>query len=268
MIDPNAVLIAFGLTLLAGLSTGLGASIAFFFRRTNIRMLSLALGFSAGVMLYVSFLDILPQASGMLAEELGQAAAYYMPVAFFAGIATIVIIDRLVPEYENPHEFRNIRPVHKLDRNLCQKLMRTGYLVAIAIAIHNFPEGIATFAGALVDLKVGIAIALAIALHNIPEGIAVSMPIYCATGKKRKAFFWSFASGLAEPLGALLGYFLLIQFFGPVMLGMLFAFVAGIMVFISLDELLPAAREFGNHHLSIYGLILGMAVMALSMILI
>jgi ZIP family zinc transporter len=138
---------------------------------------------------------------------------------------------------------------------------------ALAIGIHNFPEGLATFTAALTDPGIGIAIAVAIAIHNIPEGIAVSIPIYYATGNRKKAFLLSFLSGLAEPVGALVGYLILMPFLSPVVFGVLFAAVAGIMVFISLDELLPSAREYGEHHLSIYGLIAGMLVMAISLLM-
>ena len=145
--------------------------------------------------------------------------------------------------------------------------MRMGLFTALAIAIHNFPEGLATFTAALTEPKLGIAIAVAIAIHNIPEGIAVSVPIYFATGDKKKAFWLSFLSGLAEPVGALIGYLILLPFMNELVFGILFAGVAGIMVFISLDELLPAAQKYGEHHLSIYGLIAGMIVMAVSLVL-
>jgi ZIP family zinc transporter len=142
-----------------------------------------------------------------------------------------------------------------------------GMFTALAIAIHNFPEGLATFAAALSDPALGLSIAVAIAIHNIPEGISVSVPVYYATGSKKKAFYYSFLSGTAEPVGALIGYFILLNFFSDFVFGILFAGVAGIMVFISLDELLPSAQKYGEHHLSIYGLIVGMAVMALSLLL-
>ncbi len=152
------------------------------------------------------------------------------------------------------------------DRNQ-KKLMRMGLLSALAIGIHNFPEGIATFAAALQDPTLGLTIAVAIAIHNIPEGIAVAVPVFYATGSRKKAFAYSFLSGVAEPIGAVLGYLVLIRFFGDVLFGVLFAAVAGIMVFISLDELLPSAQEYGEHHLSIYGLIAGMVLMAVSLLL-
>ena len=148
-----------------------------------------------------------------------------------------------------------------------EKLMRMGLMSALAIAIHNFPEGLATFTSALKDPSLGIVIAVAIAIHNIPEGFAVSVPIYYATGSRKKAFWYSLLSGLSEPVGALVGFLLFSRFFNDVTFGVLFAFVAGIMVFISLDELLPTAREYGESHTSIYGLVSGMMVIAISLLL-
>ena len=268
MIAEN-LLLAFALTLFAGLSTGIGIVMAFFTKTTNTRFLSVALGFSAGVMIYVSMIEIFFKAKDALVAELGAQAGYNITVlSFFGGIAFIGLIDYLIPSQENPHEIRKVEQVSKtrpLDNN--KQLMKMGLFTALAIAIHNFPEGLATFTAALEDPNLGIAIAVAIAIHNIPEGIAVSVPIYYATGNKRKAFTHSFLSGLAEPVGAIIGYLILMPFLSPMVFGILFAAVAGIMVFISLDELLPAAREYGKHHWSIYGLIAGMAVMAVSLLL-
>lgn len=265
--DFHALLFAFSLTLFAGLSTGIGSAIAFFARRTNTKFLSISLGFSAGVMIYVSFVEILVKARAALAEEVGDYQAYWLTTAaFFCGIIVIAIIDKLIPSVENPHEARRVEEMDIHERKN-HKLMRMGVFTALAISIHNFPEGLATFTSALTHPALGIAIAVAIAIHNIPEGIAVSVPVYYATGSKRKAFRLSFLSGLAEPVGALIGYLILLPFMSPVVFGILFASVAGIMVFISLDELLPTAREYGEHHLSIYGLLAGMAVMALSLLL-
>lgn len=260
-----AIWTAFLLTLFAGLSTGIGSAIAFFARRTNVKFLSVALGFSAGVMIYVSMIEIFVKAKDSLVGELGeQTGTWYTVLAFFGGIAFIGIIDKLIPEMENPHELKN---VEDMDDKQSKSLMRMGLFTALAIGIHNFPEGLATFTAALNDPTLGIPIAVAIAIHNIPEGIAVSVPIYYATANKSKAFWYSFSSGLAEPVGALVGYLLLMPFITPVTFGILFASVAGIMVFISLDELLPSAEKYGKHHLSIYGLIAGMAVMAVSLLL-
>jgi len=263
--ELNNILIAFGLTLFAGLSTGIGSALAFFTKHTNKKALSIALGFSAGVMIYVSFVEILGEAFARLTESHGEVVgSWYTVGAFFVGVIVIAVIDRLIPSYENPHE---VHKVEDLGKQECKKLKRMGIFVALAIAIHNFPEGFATFTTAMVDLKLGIAIAVAIAIHNIPEGIAVSFPIYCATGDKKKAFKYSFLSGLAEPLGALVGYFFICQNVTDECLGFILAGVAGVMVFISLDELLPAAREYGQPHMAIYGVFVGMAVMAVSLLL-
>ena len=266
--DWNTVAFAFGLTMFAGLSTGIGSAIAFFAKKTNTAFLSVALGFSAGVMIYVSFVEIFVKARTELTAELGDGPGYWATVAaFFGGILFIAIIDKMIPSVENPHEMHKVEEMEDMQAMKDKKLMRMGLFTALAIAIHNFPEGLATFTAALTDPGLGIAIAVAIAIHNIPEGIAVSIPVYYATGSRKKAFWLSFLSGLAEPVGALVGYLILMPFLSPVVFGVLFAGVAGIMVFISLDELLPAAEEYGEHHLSIYGLIAGMAVMALSLLL-
>ena len=258
---------AFGLTVFAGLSTGIGSALAFFTKSTNTRFLSISLGFSAGVMVYVSFFEILPKAREALEPGFGESlAAWYSVGAFFLGILIIGLIDRLIPSYENPHEIRRVEDVAK-DGGKDAKLVRMGMFTALAIAIHNFPEGIATFMAGLSDTSVAIPIAVAIAIHNIPEGIAVSVPISYGTGSKKKGFYLSFLSGLAEPVGALLAYFILMPFLGDNLFGFIFASVAGIMVFISIDELLPTAREYGLHHHSVYGFVVGMAVMALSLLL-
>ncbi len=263
------LMLAFGLTLLAGLATGVGSAMAFLAKRTNTRLLAVSLGFSAGVMIYVSFVEIFGKAKDALVPELGLRTGSWATVAaFFGGMALIGLIDKLVPSYENPHEMHLIEELREaIPGNGDQQLLRMGLLSALAIAIHNFPEGLATFTVALKDPQLGIPIATAIAIHNIPEGIAVSIPIYYATGSRRRAFLLSFASGLSEPLGALIGYFLLFPFMTDILFGVLFAGVAGIMVFISLDELLPAARRYGKHHFSLWGLIAGMVVMALSLLM-
>ena len=258
------VLFAFFLTLLAGLSTGIGSLIALLCRRTNRAFLSVSLGFSAGVMIYVSMVEILAKAQTALTAQLGPRPGSWATVGgFFGGMLVIAVIDKLIPSEENPHEVKRVEE----EAPPSGRLMRMGVFTALAIAIHNFPEGLATFVSALQEPGVAIPIVAAIAIHNIPEGIAVSVPIYQATGSRRRAFAYSFLSGLAEPLGALAGWLVLRPVMNDTVLGLLFAGVAGIMVFISFDELLPAAREYGEHHLSIYGLISGMAVMAVSLLL-
>jgi zinc transporter, ZIP family len=266
--------LAFALTLFAGLSTGIGSVLAFFTRHTNTRFLAVALGFSAGVMIYVSFVEILEKARESLTMVMGNLTGTWVTVgAFFGGIFFIAIIDKLIPSFENPHEVHKVEELNKIpekieiDKAESGNLYRTGIFTALAITIHNFPEGMVTFIATLQDPALGVAIAIAIAIHNIPEGIAVSVPIYYATKNRKKAFGYSLLSGLAEPVGALVGYFLLLPFLNDFVFGILFAGVAGIMVFISLDELLPASRIYGEQHLSIYGLIAGMMVMALSLLL-
>jgi ZIP family zinc transporter len=256
--------LAFGLTCIAGLSTGIGSLIAFFAKKTNTKFLSLSLGFSAGVMIYVSMVEIFPKASETISQTHGEKnGVLFAIIAFFAGMFLIGLIDKLIPSEKNPHEVKFVESESEEIKK--SKLKRMGALTALAIAIHNFPEGLATFVAALQDTKVAIPIVAAIAIHNIPEGIAVSVPIYYATGSKKKAFLYSFASGLSEPIGALIGFLILMPFMNDTINGILYAAVAGIMVFISIDELLPAAREYGEHHLSIYGMIAGMIVMALSL---
>jgi ZIP family zinc transporter len=256
------------LTAFAGLSTGIGSTIAFFSRTTNRGFLAISLGFSAGVMIFVSFVEIYAKANEALAEVHGDVQGkIYTVLAFFSGIAVIMIIDKLIPSVENPHD-----PPYSIEEaekrpEYNKKLMRMGLFTALAIAIHNFPEGLATFTSALSDPALGISIAIAIAIHNIPEGIAVSIPIYYATNNRKKAFWYSFLSGISEPIGAIIGYTLLKPFFNQTTFGLLFGSVAGIMVFISLDELLPTAREHDAGHKSVYGMIAGMAVMAISLIL-
>lgn len=266
------VLFAFGLTLFAGLSTGIGSAIAFTAKKTNTRFLSISLGFSAGVMIYVSMIEIFPKAQNTLAAELGLKGGAWATVgAFFGGMIIMGIIDKLVPSGENPHDMYKIEDIDEVEKETKEskesKLLRMGVFTALAVAIHNFPEGLATFISAIQEPSIAIPIAVAIALHNIPEGIAVSVPIYYSTGDRKKAFMYSFLSGLAEPVGALVGYLILMPFLNDVVFGVIFAGVAGIMVYISLDELLPSAREYGEDHLSIYGLIAGMAAMAVSLLL-
>jgi len=265
--NTENILFALGLTFFAGLSTGIGSIMSFMSKKFNPKFLAGSLGFSACVMIYVSLVEIFVKAKDSLSEAHGiKIGNIYTVIAFFAGIALIAIIDRLIPSAENPHEIKNIEE-NNIARVNNKKLLRMGLFSALAIAIHNFPEGLATFMGALSDPALGISIAVAIAIHNIPEGIAVSVPIYYATKNRKKAFWLSFLSGLAEPVGALLGYFILRNIFNDSTFGVIFAGVAGIMVYISLDELLPTAEEYGEHHVAIGGLIAGMAVMAVSLLL-
>ncbi len=259
------VLVAFILTALAGLSTGIGSAIALLAKRTNRSFLAASLGFSAGVMIYVSFVELYPLSQEFLGRSHGETAgAWITAAAFFGGMLLTALIDYIVPSYENPHEAGLVEEIGE-HRDI-QQLERVGVMTALAIGIHNFPEGLATFFSALPGLSAGIPVALAIALHNIPEGISVSIPMFYATGSRKKAFVYSFLSGVSEPVGALVGYLILRPFISDELMGVVFAGVAGVMVFISLDQLIPNAKKYGEGHPSVYGLIAGMAVMAASLL--
>lgn len=264
------VLMAFALTFFAGLSTGIGSAIAFFAKRTNKAFLAASLGFSAGVMIYVSFVELFMASRQSLSALYGDTEGYYFAtLSFFAGIFLIALIDKLVPEKENPHEIKNVGDVspEMLSGYKNNRLLRTGLITALVLGIHNFPEGMVTFLSGLQDMCIAVPVAVAIAIHNIPEGISVSMPVYYATGNRKKAFWLSFLSGLAEPVGAVCGYFLLLPFLSEALMGFVFGMISGIMIFISIDELLPAAEEYGKHHIAIYGLIGGMGIMAVSLLI-
>lgn len=268
-LSADHILVVFLLTTLAGLATGIGGFIAFFMKRTDTKALTFALGLSGGVMVYISLVELLGEAQHRLMEFEGHTAGSWIAIAsFFGGIAVAALIDYLVPEDENPHEARGPEDIHGQASGefSSSRIKRSGILFALAIGIHNFPEGIATFAAGLDSLTLGTSIALAVAVHNIPEGIAVAVPLYYGTGSRKKALFYSFLSGLAEPVGAAIAMFFLFHFLTPTVLAVLFASVAGIMVFISFDELLPMAERWGHHHISIMGIIAGMLLMAIVLI--
>ncbi|MBN1808217.1 MAG: zinc transporter ZupT [Planctomycetes bacterium] len=243
---------ALGLTAAAGLSTTIGSFIGLAVRKPGRRFMGFTLGFSAGVMVLVSFVELLQGAI----ERLGFIQAH---LAFFGGMCTMVLLDYTIPhDYIGNHDHPE-----RLEGD--PRLMRTGLMVALGIGIHNFPEGMATFAGSLEDVHLGAAIALAIAIHNVPEGVAVAAPVYAATGSRKKAFLWSFLSGVSEPVGAGAAALVLLPFMSSALLGRMLAAVAGIMVAISMDELVPAAKDHGTEHTPIMGVAAGMAVMALSL---
>lgn len=247
----NPVLTALLLTTAAGLATTIGSLIGLAVKKPGPRFISFTLGFSAGVMILVSFVELLQQSI----EDIGFLSAH---AAFFAGMLCFFLIDALVPhDYIGQHDHT--------EKQGDSRMMRTSLLVALGIGVHNFPEGMATFVGALEDINLGIAIAVAIAIHNIPEGLAVSAPVYAATGSRKKAFLWSFLSGVSEPIGAGIAALVLLPFLTPALLGWILAGVAGIMVAISIDELVPVAKSFGAEHTPIIGVISGMVIMALSL---
>jgi ZIP family zinc transporter len=246
------------LTTIAGLSTGIGSAIAYFIKRPKMIYLSFSLGFSAGVMIYISFVELMPQATAGVGKMWSTAS-------FFIGILFIGLIDIFIPESENPHHFK--APSGPPEVQGDATLMRTGFFTALAIGIHNFPEGLATFATALTDVNLGIVTAAAISIHNIPEGISVSVPILYATGNRNRAFVYSFLSGVTEPVGAIVGFFILMPFLSERLLTSLLAFTAAVMVYISVDELLPMAHRYGHSHAVILGVVIGMFIMAVSLLL-
>lgn len=283
--DATSIGPALLLTLLAGLATAIGSVIAFFAPRTDTRFFGIALGFSAGVMIYVSFVELLPSGVDAL-EAISSAPQTSAVVALFVGMLLVAVIDRSVPLGYNPHEMRapgtldapgsaaSAETSGKAGAGTrgneavgAEPLMNVGLLTAAVITLHNFPEGLATLLTSMQDIHLGIPVALAVAIHNIPEGIAVSVPVYYATGSRWQAFGWSALSGLSEPLGALLGLLILSGFWSQALLGLSLAAVAGIMIFISFDVLLPSAETYGEHHPTVYALVAGMAVMALSLLL-
>ena len=252
------VLIALALSTFAGLSTVIGGASVFLFKKPKMSYLSLVLGLSAGVMIYVAFVDFLPRSVAATNEIL-------TIITFFGGMLLILVIDFIIPEFQNPHHPHTIVTTNGSQNN--QRLMKTGAFTALTIALHNLPEGLITFGAALSDIRLGIIISIAIALHNIPEGLSVTIPIYHATQNRQKAMLYAFFSGVAEPIGAIIGLLILLPFFSDFLLGGLLGVVAGIMVYISLDELLPTAEEYGEHHLAIGGLIVCMIIMAISLLL-
>ena len=277
----NGILTALLLTLIAGAATGIGGALVLFKKKISSNFLAGALGLSAGVMIFISLAELLPEAQTEIAAtgsiRYGEA---YTLLAFFGGMGIIMLIDFLIPEYENPHEASGLSlEAHTPAINILEQagnekaLHRLGLMSALAIAIHNFPEGIATFIGALNDPQMGGGITFAIAIHNIPEGIAVAIPIYYATKSKWKALLLATLSGFSEVIGALLCW-AATAIFGVELTGggpifpLILAAVAGIMIYISLDELLPTAEKYGKHHIAIAGVIIGMAVMGVSLLII
>ncbi|MBR5141994.1 MAG: zinc transporter ZupT [Bacteroidales bacterium] len=276
----NGVLGALLLTLVAGAATGIGGALVLFKKKLSSNFLAGALGVSAGVMIFISLTELFPEAQAEIASigslKYGESLVL---LAFFAGMGIITLIDFLIPEYENPHEASGLSldartaAVGVLEQTGNEKaLHRLGIMSALAIAVHNFPEGIASFIGALNDPQMGAGITFAIAIHNIPEGIAVAIPIYYATKSKGKALLYATLSGLSEVFGALL-CLAVTAIFGVEITGggpvfpLILAAVAGIMIYISLDELLPTAEKYGKHHIAIAGVVGGMAIMGVSLLL-
>ncbi len=276
--EISNVLLSFGLTLVVGLSMGAGSLLSFFVKETNKKLLALALSFSAGIMIYVSFMAILPEGMELLEDSLGERGHYIALIGFFGGMFVIALIEKLIHRFagdfhghhsghhhgedDHDHDADHHHEDHESDG---EHLSNLGLISAIAIAIHNLPEGLAIFTAGLKDITLALPIAAAVIIHNIPLSIAISVPIYYSTGSKKKAFTYTLLVGLCQPLGAIIGYLIFSRFFTDTLFGFLFSVVAGIMIFVSLDELLPASQKYEDHHLSVYGAIAGMIVMAISL---
>ena len=252
------------ITLFAGLATAIGGAIAFVVKKNNLKALSVGLGFSAGVMIFVSFTDMLPEASKLLALNFPQKHEWLTYIGFVIGLIVAILIDYFLPDHINEEDVLNPDSPSRRD----YKIKRAGLFTAIAICVHNFPEGMATFFTTTQNITLGLSVGIAIAIHNIPEGIAVALPIYHVTGKKRYAMLYAALSGISEPIGALVGMFIFGLFLPQVLIGALMAAVAGIMIYISFDTLLPLAKEYGDWHQSLVGIISGVLVIWLSLILI
>ncbi|NLW96735.1 MAG: zinc transporter ZupT [Xanthomonadaceae bacterium] len=258
------LLIALAVTTAAGLATGFGGLLVFASKSPNARLLAFGLAFAGGAMVYVSLGEILTKSIASFSMHYGERLGFtWGTLSFLAGVLVIVTIDRLVP---NPHERLEVDDPYFREHNR-DYVRRVGLLTAVAITAHNFPEGLATFFATLENPGVGLPLAFAIAIHNVPEGIAIAVPVYFATNNKAYAFTACLLSGLAEPVGAILGYALLRPFLSEAVFGAVFGIIAGVMVFLALDELLPAAKRYAKGHETVYGLVTGMGALAISLVL-
>ncbi|EQC34249.1 hypothetical protein SDRG_08451 [Saprolegnia diclina VS20] len=296
--------IAFALTWAAAFATCLGGLIIFsasMVKMASAKNLSIALALAGGVMIFISLVEIFKKAVEQFMAGNANAAGecdptcegnawVYTNIAFAIGAGIIYLLDALVhrlsPDLKDEIDVADLSRLEQVvDGHVplstpldCEKdtlagkekaaMNRTGILTAIALAIHNLPEGIATYTAAVHDLKVGATLAIGIALHNIPEGIAVATPVYFATGNRWKAFLWACGSSLAEPLGAILAFFILGDGLNPSLEGAMFGLVAGMMVTLSIKELIPSAVKFypDGHAVSV-AILGGMGLMSLSLIL-
>ena len=262
----NNFCIAFCLTMLAGLTTAVGGAIAFITKKDNLKTLSIGLGFSAGVMIFISLVDIVPNSEVLLKQNFPHMFKWLVFGGFITGLLVSILIDYFLPDHVDSEELLNPDDPDASNHNH-YKLKRAGFMTALAICIHNFPEGMATFLTTTQNITLGISVAFAIAIHNIPEGIAVALPIYHVTGKKRYAMLYAALSGITEPIGALVGMMLFNMFVPQVMIGFLMASVAGIMTYISFDTLLPLSKEYGNWHYTVIGIISGLLFIWMSLII-
>ncbi|MBQ9150426.1 zinc transporter ZupT [bacterium] len=265
---------------IAGLSTVIGGLVTFFIKGNSLKFLSFGLGLSAGVMLFVSLADLYPEACEMIKAQMGSNSAWLAVLFFGFGILTAVLIDFFIPDHIQASMFTKQIGANEahIDSTDCAenenaeitigKVKRAGLLTAIVVALHNLPEGLATFTLTSQNVMLGLGIVFAISIHNIPEGMAISIPVYQATHSKRKAFLYSFLSGMAEPIGGVIGFIIIKALFPDLCIGLLFSLVAGIMTYISLDTLLPLSKDYDTGHYSISGVVLGLMVMGIALVFI
>ena len=275
----NSYLIALILSTLAGLSTVIGGFVTFFIKENSLKFLSFGLGLSAGVMLFISLVDLYPESCEMIKSQLGENYLFLAILFFAIGILTAVLIDYFIPDHLQSQMFTKQLGANEqqIDSTDCKedenaiisigKIKKAGILTAVVVAIHNLPEGLATFFLTAQDVMLGIGIVIAIAIHNIPEGMAISIPVYQATHSKRKAFLYSFLSGMAEPIGGIVGFVIIKSLFPNLCVGILFSLVAGIMTYISLDTLLPLSKDYDTGHYSISGVVIGLLIMGIALVL-
>ncbi len=275
----NSYILALILSTLAGLSTVLGGFVTFFIKENSLKFLSFGLGLSAGVMLFISLVDLYPESCEMIKNQLGERFLFLAVLSFAVGILIAVLIDYFIPDHLQNQMFTKQLGANEKheDSTDCTenenaiisigKIKKAGILTALVVAIHNLPEGLATFFLTAQDVMLGIGIVIAIAIHNIPEGMAISIPVYQATHSKRKAFLYSFLSGMAEPVGGVIGFIIIKTLFPNLCVGILFSLVAGIMTYISLDTLLPLSKDYDTGHYSISGVVLGLLIMGIALVL-
>lgn len=261
---PQSFIPAMLITLFAGLATTIGGGIAFIIKKKSLKALSVGMGFSAGVMIFLSFTDMVPEANNLLSVHFPNNYEWITFIGFVAGLLIAILIDYFLPDHVDEQDM--LHPDTPSRRNY--KIKRAGLVTAVAICVHNFPEGMATFFTTTQNITLGLSVGLAIAIHNIPEGIAVALPVYHVTGKKRYAMLYAALSGVTEPIGALVGMLLFGALLPQVLVGALMSAVAGIMIYISFDTLLPLAKEYGDWHQSLVGILSGIIVMWVSLILI
>ncbi len=266
----NNITQSFTLTLLVGLTMGLGSLLSFFVAEKYKSFFSMSLSFSAGIMIYVSFMEILPEGLHLIEEYMGEGYVWVALIWFFFGMFLTAVIEKFVHTFAGRFHSHKDNNKHNSHRHHAHEhedshLSKLGIMSALAIGIHNVPEGLALFTSGIKDMALAYPVALAVIIHNVPLAVAISVPLVYSTGSRKKAFLYTSLVGLMQPIGAIIGYMLLANFLNDMVFGILLSLVAGIMIFVSLDELLPAAQQDVDHHLSVYGAVAGMIVMALAL---